>query len=70
MLVPLNATCSATIFWKDWGADNSLARPGKKKLIYLSEWREFPSAPCLAELNLDDSSRPDVAEVAGVLISP
>jgi len=31
------------------GADKSLARPRKeKKLMFLSEWREFPSAPCLA----------------------
>ena len=27
------------------GADNSLARPGRKQ-AFLSEWREFPSAPC------------------------
>ena len=31
------------------GPDKSLARPGReKKLRFLSEWREFPSAPCLA----------------------
>ena len=31
------------------GADKSLARPGRKQAImFLSEWREFPSAPCLA----------------------
>jgi len=29
------------------GADKSLARPRMKQL-FLSEWREFPSAPCLA----------------------
>jgi len=29
-------------------ADKSLARPGRKKAMFLSEWREFPSAPCLA----------------------
>jgi hypothetical protein len=33
-------------------------------LMFLSEWREFPSAPCLAEGggggNLDESSRLDV----------
>ena len=30
-------------------------------LMFLSEWREFPSAPCLAgKKNLDDSSRLDV----------
>jgi len=31
-----------------WGADKSLALPGINKLMFLSEWREFPSAPCLA----------------------
>ena len=30
------------------GADKSLTRPGMKKLMFLSEWREFPSALCLA----------------------
>ena len=34
--------------------------------MFLSEWREFPSAPCLAEKKLDDSSRLDVVEIAGV----
>jgi len=35
--------------------------------MFLSEWREFPSAPCLAEKkNLDDSSRLDVVEIARV----
>ena len=29
--------------------DQSLARSGRKKLMFLSEWREFPSAPCLVE---------------------
>ena len=29
-------------------ADKSLARQEGKKLMFLSEWREFPSAPCLA----------------------
>jgi len=34
-------------------------------LTFLSEWREFPSAPCLAgKKNLDDSSRLDVVEIA------
>ena len=36
------------------------------KLMFLSECREFPSAPCLAEKNLDDSSRLDVVEIARV----
>jgi len=30
----------------------------------LPEWREFPSAPCLAGEKLDDSSRLDVVEIA------
>ena len=37
------------------------------KLIFLSEWREFPSAPCLAGKNeLSDSSRLDDVEIAHV----
>jgi len=35
--------------------------------MFLSEWREFPSVPCLAgKKNLDDSSRLDVVEIARV----
>ena len=34
--------------FKHRGVDKSLARPGRNKLVFLSEWREFPSAPCLA----------------------
>jgi len=37
--------------------------------MFLSEWREFPSAPCLAEgekKQLNDSSRLDVVEIARV----
>jgi len=35
--------------------------------MFLSEWREFPSAPCLAEgKKLDDSSRIDFVEIARV----
>ena len=35
--------------------------------MFLSEWREFPSAPCLAgKKKLDDSSRLDVDEIARV----
>jgi len=35
--------------------------------MFLSEWREFPSAPCLAgEKKLDNSSRLDVIEIARV----
>ena len=41
------------------GADKSLARPGRNKLMFLSEWHEFPLVPCLAGKNLDDSSRLD-----------
>ena len=35
-------------------------------LKFLPELREFPSARCLAEKKLDDSSRPDVVEIARV----
>jgi len=36
--------------------------------MFLSEWREFPSAPCLAgKKKLDDSSRLDVVKIARVL---
>jgi len=34
--------------------------------MFLSEWREFPSAPCLAGEKIDDNSRLDVAEIARV----
>jgi len=35
--------------------------------MFLSEWREFPSATCLAgKKTLDDSSRLDVVEIARV----
>jgi hypothetical protein len=34
--------------------------------MFLSEWREFPSAPCLAGKKLDDSSLLDVIEIARV----
>jgi len=35
--------------------------------MFLSQWREFPSAPCLAgKKKLEDSSRLDVAEIAPV----
>jgi len=35
--------------------------------MFLSEWREFPSALCLARgKELDDSSRLDVVEIARV----
>jgi len=37
------------------------------KLMFLSEWREFPSAPCLAgEKKFDDSSSIHVVEIARV----
>ena len=36
-------------------------------LMFLSEWREFPSAPCLAEnKKLDESSYLGVVEIARV----
>jgi len=34
--------------------------------MFVSEWREFPSAPCLAGKKPHDSSRLDVVEIAGV----
>jgi len=35
--------------------------------MFLSEWREFPSAPCLlGGKKLDDSSRLDVVEITPV----
>jgi len=34
--------------------------------MFPSEWREFPSAPCLAGKKLDDGSRLDVVEIARV----
>jgi len=34
--------------------------------MFLSEWREYPSAPCLEGKKLDDSSRLDVVEIAHV----
>ena len=35
--------------------------------MFLSEWRKFPSAPCIAlQKKLDDSSRLDVVEIARV----
>jgi hypothetical protein len=35
-------------------------------LMFLSEWREFPSAPCLAGGGFHDSSRLHVVEIARV----
>jgi len=38
--------------------------------MFLSEWREFPSAPCLAgekEKKLDDSSRLDVLKMYDIV---
>jgi len=35
-------------------------------LMFLSEWCEFPSAPCLAKKKLDDSSCLDVVEITRV----
>ena len=36
--------------------------------MFLSEWREFPSAPCLVgkKKKLDDSSRLEVVEIARI----
>ena len=36
--------------------------------MFMSEWLEFPSAPCLARKKiLDDSSRLDVVEMYGIV---
>jgi len=37
--------------------------------MFLSEWREFPSVPCLAGKISDDSSRLEVVEIARVPMS-
>jgi len=34
--------------------------------MFLSEWREFPSAPCLQEKKLDDSLHLNVVEIARI----
>jgi len=49
------------------GAGKSLARPGKKHAMFLSEGREFPSASCLAgKKKLDDNSLLDVVQITRV----
>jgi len=64
----LSSLCQIYFVYR--GADKSLARPGRKKLMSLSEWREFPSVPCRArkkkKRELDDRSRLDVVEIARV----
>jgi len=35
-------------------------------LMFLSDWHEFPLAPCLAGKKFDDSSRLHVVEIAHV----
>jgi len=45
----------------------TVAYDGAYSLMFLSEWREFPSAPCLAgKKTLDDISCLDVVEIARV----
>jgi len=34
--------------------------------MFLSEWREFPSARCLVGKKIDDSTRLDVVEIARI----
>jgi hypothetical protein len=34
--------------------------------MFVSEWREFPSTPCIAGKKLGDNSRLDVFEIARV----
>jgi len=50
------------------GADKSLAPPERKQTNFSTKKkrREFPSAPCLAKIKLDDSSRLHVVEIARV----
>jgi len=36
-------------------------------LMFLPEWREFPTAPYLEEIKIDDSSHLDVVEIARVV---
>ena len=38
----------------------------RNKLMFLSEWREIPSAPCLAQKKLDYNSRLHFVEIARV----
>jgi len=57
--------------WKAPTLTGVLIRPWSdqegNKLMFVSQWREFPSAPCLArKKKLDDSSRPHVVEIARV----
>jgi len=46
----------------------TVAYDGACSLMFLSQWREFPSAPCLAgkKKTLDDSSPLDVVEIARI----
>ena len=44
----------------------TVAYDGAVHLMFLSEWHEFPSAPCLAGKKLDDRSRFDVVEIERV----
>ena len=41
----------------------TLANDGACTLIFLSEWREIPSGPCLAKKKIDGSSRLEVVEI-------
>ena len=44
----------------------TVAYDGEFPLMFLSEWRDFSSVPCLARKKLDDSSRLDVVEIVCV----
>ena len=48
------------------GADKSLPDQEGNKLMFLSEWREFPSVLCLTRKKNLDSSRLNVVEIARV----
>jgi len=46
---PCRLSCSPSLVTITYrGADKSLARQEANKLMFLSQWREFPSTPCLA----------------------
>jgi len=50
VLAPVNGTAEEKFdsHWLYRGADKSLSHHEGNKLMFLSERREFPSAPCLA----------------------
>ena len=56
-------------YWISWDTRVLISPyPGQEgnKLMVLSEWREFPSAPCLAGKKIDYSSHLHVVEIARI----